>query len=169
MSIADELKKLEELRASGALSESEFDRAKAAALDTSNSTGSRATSNAKETDANSNGLASVLHFSQLLGLVFPVAGFIAPVVIWAIYRNENPALNTHFRIIVNWTVSVLIYLLICGLLAKSFLAAIGLLGFSIIILLYVVFALAGGMKAREGDIWRYPLSIPFLKPVNERI
>jgi len=144
-------------------------RAKATALDSSNSINTGVTRNTEEAEVNSSRLASYLHFSQLFGLIFPVAGFIAPLVIWAIYKDSHPTLNTHFRNIVNWIISVLIYLLVCGLLAKSFLAAIGLLGVFVIVLLCVVFALAGGMKAKVGDIWRYPLSLPFLKPTNEPV
>jgi len=168
MSVADELKKIDQLRESGALSEEEFSRAKAKVLDYSGDAGGyeKAAENSSDIDkagADTNRLACILHFSQLLGLLIPIAGFLAPPIIWAIYNKQHPALTAHFKNVINWVLSVIIYLIVCGLLFATFLAAIGILGLFVLILLGVVFPIAAGMKANTGEVWRYPLSIQFLK------
>jgi uncharacterized Tic20 family protein len=40
---------------------------------------------------------------------------------------------------------------------------IGILLVPVLVVLNIVFPIIGGLKANEGVVWKYPLSIPFFK------
>lgn len=99
-----------------------------------------------------------LHLSLLAGFLIPGAGFIAPIVIWQIKKDDLPMLDAHGKMAVNWLISSLIYGAICFLL--SF-VLIGIPLLVILGILSIVFPIIGGIKANEGILWKYPLSMKF--------
>jgi uncharacterized protein len=104
--------------------------------------------------------AMFLHFSILLGFFVPIAGLIAPIVIWQLKKVEFPEIDAHGKVVVNWIISVIIYGCVCLVLT---LILIGKLLLFILFALCVVFPIIGGIKANNGEIWKYPLSIEFVK------
>lgn len=109
-------------------------------------------------DASNRTWAMILHFSQFAGYAVPFAGFLAPIVIWQLKKDESPELDLHGRIVANWMLSNLIYAFVCALLA---IFGIGILGLIVFGVLGVLFPIIGGIKANSGEAWRYPLSIRF--------
>ncbi len=92
MSIADEIERLQRLRDSGALTEDEFAQSKAALLSKDGS----------QTNFNLPGDASKwwtvgLHLSQFAGYAVPLAGFVVPIVIWQIVKEDHPEVDEHDR------------------------------------------------------------------------
>ena len=103
--------------------------------------------------------AMLLHFSLLAGYMVPMAGLIVPIVIWQVQKSKYPEIDLHGRIVVNWMISELLYLVFSTLLA---IVLIGVPLLIAVLILGIVFPIVGGIKANNGEIWRYPLSIPFL-------
>jgi uncharacterized Tic20 family protein len=104
--------------------------------------------------------AMFLHLSLLAGYLVPLAGWVAPIVIWQLKKAEMPELDVHGKIVVNWLISFVIYFI------ASFLLTCVLIGFPMVVALVivnVVFPIVGGIKASNGEVWPYPLSIRFLK------
>ena len=101
----------------------------------------------------------ILHFSMLAGYIIPFAGIIAPIVIWLVKKEEFPELEAHGKNAFNWILSSFIYTVVCALLVF---VLIGIPLILILIVLCTVFPIIAGIKASSGEIWRYPLSIPFL-------
>lgn len=101
-----------------------------------------------------------LHLSQLLNMVIPLAGVIVPIVIWQMKKDEAPALDAHGKMVVNWLISSLIYWIVSGVLA---IVLIGFLGMLALVIMGIVFPIIGGVKANNGELWEYPLTIKFLK------
>lgn len=104
--------------------------------------------------------AMFLHLSMLASFLVPFAGLIAPIVLWQVKKDELPEIDVHGKIVVNWILSWMIYtavslLLVCVIIGIPLLIILGVLG--------VVFPIIGGLKANNGETWRYPFSIRFLK------
>ncbi|SFI54235.1 DUF4870 domain-containing protein [Planctomicrobium piriforme] len=102
--------------------------------------------------------AMALHLSQFATYLAPVAGIVAPIVIWQIQKDKMPELDIHGKIVVNWLISVIIYLSI------GFVLTFVLIGIPILMLvsaLAVIYPIIGGIKASQGEVWRYPGSITF--------
>ncbi|WP_437205900.1 DUF4870 domain-containing protein [Planctomicrobium sp. SH664] len=105
--------------------------------------------------------AMALHLSQFAAYFVPIAGIVAPIVIWQLQKDKMPQLDPHGRNIVNWLISQFIYLAISGLLVFV------LIGFPLLIvfsLLGVIFPIIGAVKAMNGEVWKYPLTIEFIGP-----
>jgi uncharacterized Tic20 family protein len=101
-----------------------------------------------------------LHLSQLLNFLIPLAGIIAPIVLWQMKKDEIRGLDAHGKMVVNWMISCLIYAAVSGILS---IVLIGFLGFIALGIMGLVFPIIGGIKANNGELWEYPLTIKFLK------
>jgi uncharacterized protein len=101
-----------------------------------------------------------LHLSQLLNLVIPLGGIILPIVLWQMKKDEMPALDAHGKMVTNWLISSLIYFIVSAILTVIL---IGLLGMLAVAVMGIVFPIIGAIKANNGELWEYPLTIKFLK------
>jgi hypothetical protein len=158
MNVADELQKLQQLLQSGAISEEEFAKAKAKLLNLPPplpfpSFGSSDPAQQLKM------WAMLLHLSLLAGFIVPLGGFIAPIVIWLIKKDELPGIEEHWNIVANWMISALIYSAVSVVLVFVFF--IGFFTLTILGVLGVLFPIIGGIKAYNGEAWKYPLSISF--------
>lgn len=105
--------------------------------------------------------AMFIHFAQLLNMLFPFAGLIAVIILWQIKKEESAYVDHHGKIVLNWMLSYFIY----GLIA-FFLVYVGI-GIVLLFLLKIaifILAIVGAVKANDGLLWTYPLSITFFKP-----
>jgi len=161
MSVLDELEKLERLRQSGALSEEEFARAKAKLLDSAPASSAVPPQSVRTDDImQPNQWAMVLHLSQLAGVAVPLAGLIVPIVIWQLKKTEIPIIDVHGKIVVNWIISEIIYFAVAIVLSMVIIGiplaiAVGILA--------IVFPIMGGIKANNGEVWPYPLSLKLIR------
>ncbi|MDZ7791092.1 MAG: DUF4870 domain-containing protein [Xanthomonadales bacterium] len=117
---------------------------------------SGATADEKET----NTWAMILHLSMLSGLIVPMAGLIVPIVIYILKKDQLPGLKPHGYVIFNWMISAFIYAIISMILM---IVGIGILLLGALALVSLIFPIIGGVKASEGEVWPYPLSIKFFK------
>jgi uncharacterized Tic20 family protein len=62
--------------------------------------------------------------------------------------------------VVNWLISSLIYFVVSLVLT---IVLIGILGLVALGIMSIVFPIIGGIKANNGELWEYPLTIKFLK------
>ena len=167
MNLTDELQKLEQLHQSGALDDHEYSLAKAKLLHDSPSAVPAKAAFLDEFGTGPVGLdqstrqwAFLLHISVLAGFALPVAGLIVPIVIWQLKKPTLPGIDEHGKNVVNWIISLIIYMI------ASVLLSVVLIGIPLLIALGVVsivFPIVAAIKANNGEVWKYPLSIPFLK------
>ena len=104
--------------------------------------------------------AMFLHLSNLAGFIVPLAGWVLPIVIWQLKKEEMPGLDPHGKVATNWIISEFIYATISAILL---IVVIGLPLLIALAVVGVIFPVIGGLKASNGEVWRYPLSINFLK------
>jgi len=111
-------------------------------------------------DKDTNTWAMILHLSMLSGLIVPMAGLIVPIVIYVLKKDELPGLRPHGYVVFNWMISAVIYAIISMILM---IVGIGFLLIAALALVSLIFPIIGGVKASEGEVWPYPLSIKFFK------
>ncbi len=102
----------------------------------------------------------LIHLSQLTSIIIPGLGFILPIVMWATNKDKHDAIDEHGKITVNWLISLFIYSIISAILVF---VVIGFLGLILLAILNFIFAIVAAIKANDGQVWVYPLSITFLK------
>lgn len=163
MSIGDEIRKLETLRQEGALTQEEFQRAKDSLLaDRSPPPLERSPSLLEivgELGRRENVWAALLHLSPLLAYLIPVAGIVAPIILWQM-KKGSPTIDRHGRVVMNWLISQVLWLILSVLLCVMLVGIPMLWLFGILV---IVFPVIGAVKAYEGTVWSYPLTIRFFK------
>jgi uncharacterized Tic20 family protein len=166
MNIADEISKLNELRVSGAMSETEFEAAKKKLL--AEYSESHATASPQlpspgypvKRALDVNQWCMFIHLSQFAGYLVPFAGLVTPIVLWQIKKAESPVIDQHGKNVTNWIISLIIYGVIAVILC---LVLIGIPLLIAVVVLSIVFPIIGGIKANSGEEWKYPMSIRFFK------
>ena len=58
-------------------------------------------------------LLVVTHLSQLLDFVTGIGGFVIPLILWVLKRDEVLGMDTHGRAILNFRISMFLYFLLC--------------------------------------------------------
>ena len=105
-------------------------------------------------------LLVLTHLSQLLDLVTGIWGFLVPLIIWLIKKDEVFDMDRHGKAILNFRISMFIYLLIC--VPAILLFGLGILGFIVIGIFYLIFPIINALIASNNQPPNYPLSIQFL-------
>ena len=97
------------------------------------------------------------HLSALAGFVVPAFGHVlGPLIVWLIKRGDSSEIDAHGKEALNFQISMLIYNLVAGLLC---LLLIGFALLAILHILNVVFVIIAAVKASEGQMYRYRLTI----------
>jgi uncharacterized protein len=82
-----------------------------------------------------------------------VTGFIGPLVIWLVKKDQSPFVGDQAREALNFQIAAMIVMLACGI------TVIGILLIPIIGLAALVFSILAGVEANKGVYYRYPYSI----------
>jgi len=149
------LEKLANLREKGAITEEEFQYEKRKLIDREDTF----SIDDKKFGMDNDSFNMLLHLSQFCSYIIPVLGIAAPLVLWLMNKDNDPLVDEHGRNILNWNLSAYLYLFVCGILIFVF---IGVFLIWIPIVLSIIFPIIGAIRAKEGVVWKYPLSIPFL-------
>ena len=83
-------------------------------------------------------------------------GFLGPLIILLV--SSDKTVKLHAKKALNWQFSVLIYGILSGILVFLL---IGIPLLIILSVLNVIFPIIAAIKAGEGKIWDYPISIKF--------
>ncbi|QXP65182.1 DUF4870 domain-containing protein [Polaribacter sp. HaHaR_3_91] len=106
-------------------------------------------------------LLVLTHLSQLLDFVTGIGGFIVPLILWITKKDEIFGMDAHGKAILNFRISMFIYILIC--IPLIFLFGLGILGFIVIGIFYLIFPIINAIKVNNNEAPNYPLSITFIK------
>lgn len=114
--------------------------------------GSGATPSANEKDMRM--WCMLCHLSAL------VLGVIGPLIVWMIKKDEMPEVEQHGKEAVNFQISIIIYMVVSGFLTIVF---IGIFMLPLIVIFNLAMVIVAGVKANNGEFYRYPATIRFLK------
>ncbi|MDD3039195.1 DUF4870 domain-containing protein [Bacteroides sp.] len=169
------LDELNKLRQSGALTEEEFENEKQK-LFSENETCNSSPNNEIPFGLQENSYLALMSFLILV----PYVGWIIPIVLWVMGKNFSEQINKQGKYILNWYITWFIFGIIStivllavlpGVIINGYGSPLGIFGSifwllpltAIIGIICLVFPIIGGIKGLNGQVWKYPLSIPFLK------
>jgi uncharacterized protein len=169
--LSEELEKLKVLHDEGELSDEEYAAAKQRLLNASEPNQSNqimVSQTSSQSEAKSDRLLGldlktylmIMHVSQYAGLVVPFAGLVIPIAMWLNAKDYEPAVDEHGKEITNWIISFVIYC-VASIALSCLLIGIPLL--IIAVVLDLIFPIVGMIAAGENRLYRYPLTIRFLK------
>lgn len=104
--------------------------------------------------------AMFCHLSTLLGFVFPFGNIIAPMILWQMKKDEYPLVDDQGKEALNFQISMTIYVLIAVILVLMAIGIVLLIALGLFDLIVTVIA---ALNAANGQKYRYPLSIRFVK------
>jgi len=135
--------------------------------------------------------AFLIHISAFSGLIFPFGQIITPLIAWQTLKVRSPFLDAHGKEAVNFNISYTLYVLILsvfvgGLVMGNFFRNLNRLnnfdiinfnfnfhnifGFlsvgkiaGIVYLIGMALVIIASLKAKEGESYKYPFSIKFIK------
>ncbi|HXR04839.1 MAG TPA: DUF4870 domain-containing protein [Verrucomicrobiae bacterium] len=107
------------------------------------------------------------HLSALAGFIIPFGNILGPLLVWQIKKNEIPSTNVHGKAALNFQITVTIAALV-GMVVAVILSfvCVGFLLIPIVILIGLaglVFAIIAGIKANNGEDYKYPFSLNLVK------
>jgi len=106
-------------------------------------------------------LLVITHLSQLLDFVTGIGGFIVPLILWLTKKDEIIDMDLHGKAIINFRISMFIYILIC--IPLILFLGLGILGILVIVVFYLIFPITNAIRVTNNQAPNYPLSIPFIK------
>ena len=154
----DDLKTLDELRRTGAISEEEYQREKDKFFDQMENP--QTTNSNQLFGMSENSYVALMHVSQFAGYILAGLGFAAPIIMWMMNKDNNENVNSVGKHIVNFMISIFIYYAISGVLCCIMIGIPMLIALGI---MHFVFIIIATIKANNGETWKYPLTINFLK------
>lgn len=104
--------------------------------------------------------AMFCHLSTFASVIIPFGGIIGPLICWSAKRYESDFVDKNGKEALNFQISVLLYILICIPLIFIIIGGILLAAVLIFELVCVIMA---SIRAARGEVYRYPLSIPFIQ------
>jgi uncharacterized Tic20 family protein len=106
-------------------------------------------------------LLVLTHLSQLLDFVTGIGGFVVPLILWLTKKDEIRNMDAHGKAILNFRISMFIYILIC--IPLILLLGMGIIGLIAIGFFYLIFPIINAIRASNNEAPKYPFSIKFMK------
>ncbi len=101
------------------------------------------------------------HLAAFAGIIIPTAGnIIGPLIVYLLKKDDYEFVNDQGKESLNFQITVTILLFASGVLL---ILGVGFLLMAIIGIGSLVFTIIAAIKANEGEYYRYPWSIRFLK------
>ena len=118
---------------------------------------------AKEADRDARQWAMFCHLGGLAGYVPILPGIgslVVPLIIWQVKKDDFPFLDEQGKEAVNFQLSILLYELIA---LASICIAIGIVLLPAVVVVNIVFVIIASVKSNNGERYRYPMCIRFIK------
>ena len=104
--------------------------------------------------------AMLAHLSALPGSFFLIGSVLAPLIIWQIQKDKSAFVDYHGKEALNFQITIALAT------AVSLLLMFILIGFVLIWvvgIVWLIFTIIAGIKANNGEYYRYPITIRFIK------
>jgi uncharacterized Tic20 family protein len=112
------------------------------------------------TDQEIRNTAMVAHLSSFAGLIVPFGSVIGPLAVWLTRRDRDPFIDQAGREALNFGISIAIY---GSVLLVAALMLVGIPLLIVGVIAWVVLASLAAAKASQGETYRYPLTMRFVR------
>lgn len=137
------------------------------------------------------GIATLIHLSVLTKYIFPFMGIITPILIWKTRNQEDDFIEQNAKNVINFQITTLIYSIVLFFIGMIFFGGtilnyiqmsandtmsddfvpVGLISTIIIgvgifmfwTIIEFVLIILGAIKASNGEVYKYPLTLKILK------
>jgi uncharacterized Tic20 family protein len=108
------------------------------------------------------------HLSALAGFIgVPFGNVLGPLIVWQIKKNEFPSVEAHGKAALNFQITVLIHFFVTlAVMIVGIFFCSGWLLLPVLILIgleALIFPIIAGIKANNGEDYKYPWSLELVK------
>ena len=96
------------------------------------------------------------HLLALSGFIIPFGNLLAPLIVWQVKKETMPFVADQAKEALNFNITMSIAGIVAGLLMM---VLIGFLLLPIIGLAWIILTIMAGLKANEGQQYRYPFTL----------
>ncbi len=111
------------------------------------------------------GTAEVSKDARMFGMLCHLLGIltwiVGPLIVWLIKREDDKFIDDNGKEALNFQITVLIGYAIAGITIPA--ACIGVFIGSAVWIFNLIFCIMGAVKANDGQVYRYPISIRLIK------
>lgn len=100
------------------------------------------------------------HLSAFAGFFFPFGGVIGPLICWLTRKDESAWININGRNAINFHISILLYIILAIPLVFIVVGIPIMLALGTLKIVCIIIA---SVKASKGELFKYPLAIPFVQ------
>ncbi len=100
------------------------------------------------------------NMGMLIYILSIVTGFIGPLIIWLMKKDQSPYLNDQGKESLNWIITVILVIIIS---IPLMFILVGFITYFGILIAHLVLTIMAAMKANKGIAYRYPLALRLLK------
>ena len=104
--------------------------------------------------------AMFAHLAALAGFIIPFGSIVGPLLVWQLKKDVDPFVEQNGKEAVNFQITIAIAAMVCFMLMF---VVIGALLFPVLVLVWLIFTIIAGVKANNGEFYRYPMTIRFIK------
>jgi uncharacterized Tic20 family protein len=140
------------------------------------------------TTQNEKTTAALLHLSAFAKYLIPFAGIVVPLIIWQTKKHQSEYVDENGKAVVNFHLSILAYSIVIAIIIGIFfigsivnyieienaggnvipvdLITVGIIGASVLGIWTIaefILVILGTVRANEGTVYKYPLTINFIK------
>lgn len=104
--------------------------------------------------------AMLTHLSALTGMFTIVGSIVGPIIVWQIQKEKSAFIDFHGKEAVNFNITIAIA---AGISFVLMFILIGVFLLWIIGAVWLILTIIPAVKANNGEYYRYPISIRFIK------
>ncbi len=112
------------------------------------------------TDSDARMWAMLAHLSAIPGSFVLIGSVVAPLAIWQIQKEKSAFVDYHGKEAVNFQITIAIAFALSFLLM---ILVIGIFLLFVVGIVWLVFTIIAAIKANNGEYYRYPLTVRFIK------
>ena len=113
-----------------------------------------------EPDKDERLLGMLSHLTAFAGFVVPFGNIVGPLVLYLAKKDESEFVADQARESLNFQITATIALVLSIILM---IALVGFITTPILGIAWLVLTIVGGIKANDGERYRYPLNVRFVK------
>jgi len=100
------------------------------------------------------------NMAMLIYILAIFTGFIGPLIIWLLKKNEQPFVDDQGKEVLNWSITVFLAFIVCAILMV---VLIGVFLMPVVAIANLVFLIMGALKAKDGIRYRFPFALRLIK------
>lgn len=105
-------------------------------------------------------VSMLCHLSALSGGFIPFGNIIGPLIFWLIRKDQYPEVDRQGKDALNFQISMTLWMIVSAILILLVIGIFVLIALGVLNLVMIIVA---SVKSNNGERFKYPLSIEFIK------